>query len=86
MQSDLNAGVAAFPRPQASDLEGIARNGARARARGFGYFENPHLLADPDRVRLEELFVLASAWWAGWLKEDAGRTESIHRMLAQRFW
>lgn len=68
---------------QASDLDGIARNGARARARGVGYFDNPHLLADPESVPLEDWLRLSSAWAAGWLKEDAGRTESVQRLLSR---
>ena len=64
-----------------SDLQGIARNGALARRRGEDYVSNPHLF---ERRPIEERHAIASAWSAGWLKEDDGRDRRIAKLLSTR--
>ena len=69
---------------QLSDLEGIARSGAQARARGASYFDNPWLIGDlPFGVEWE---AVVGAWWGGWMKADAGRDQRIAQLMCVPMW
>ena len=69
---------------QQSDLDGIERSGALARTRCFSYFDNPWLLSDLSFGDAWDAAV--GAWWAGWMREDAGRDTTIARLMHLRVW
>jgi hypothetical protein len=69
---------------QQSDLDGIERSGALARTRCFSYFDNPWLLSDLPYGDVWETAV--SAWWAGWMREDAGRDRSLAQLMRLPMW
>lgn len=74
---------------QVSDVEGIALRGVAARKAGADYFDNPFLLhsaGDWTKAQTGAWMATCAAWWAGWLREDAGRTERIHRLLRIPSW
>ena len=68
---------------QQSDLDGIARSGAKARDDEVGYFDNPH---HGDDIPLELWVAVCSAWSVGWLERDAGRDKDIARLMQVRYW
>ena len=72
-----------------SDLEGLRRAGAAARAAGQSYFDNPVFFASVPTDTSEQLLEwhdLCCAWAGGWLQEDDGRDQSLARMLNLRSW
>lgn len=73
---------------QQSDLDGIARSGALARQRGASFHANPHYsgAAWESPQQMSEWHNVASAWAAGWLREDAGRDEAVAGLLRVRSW
>ena len=73
---------------QQSDLDGIARSGQLARDRGLSFHENPHY-AGPSwetEQQMVEWHSVASAWAAGWLKNDAGRDRAIANLMRVIMW
>ena len=69
---------------QQSDLDGITRSGAQARAKGASYFDNPHLISDAPFD--ERWMMVVDAWSTGWLKEDAGRDLQMQALARVRSW
>ena len=72
-----------------SDLDGIARDGARARKRGVSFHANPHYdTAMPwsTEAHMLEWHSVTSAWASGWLREDAGRDEHVAALMRHRLW
>ena len=69
---------------QQSDLDGIERSGVLARTRCWSYFDNPWLLGDMPFG--DEWEAAVSAWWAGWMREDAGRDKAIAQLMRVRMW
>ena len=57
---------------QQSDLEGIARSGAAARAAGGSFHSNPHYASPVQWETVKQLTAwhdIANAWAAGWLMQ-----------------
>jgi len=69
---------------QQSDLDGITRSGAQARAKGASYFDNPHLISDAPFD--ERWMTVVDAWSTGWLQEDAGRDPQMQALARVRSW
>jgi len=69
---------------QQSDLDGIERSGALARTQCFSYFDNPWLISDLPFGDTWQTAV--SAWWAGWMREDAGRDKALARLMHMPMW
>lgn len=66
-------------------LDELRARGADARRLGLPDLSNP-LLRDQS-LSLERFVARGGAWSAGWLVEDAGRTESVQRHLrAELSW
>jgi hypothetical protein len=62
----------------------VRQRGANARRLTLPFFSNPfHRRND---LPFEEWVARCSAWSAGWIQEDAGRTESLKRLLRLRLW
>jgi hypothetical protein len=61
-----------------SELESIRRRGMTDRQTGVDYFANPHF--DSTLLLLAGWIETCSAGTAGWLAEDAGRTERIRHL------
>jgi hypothetical protein len=71
------------------ELQAIQQQGAAARKADASYFGNPHLFAQVPIDTPDQLIAwsdLCNAWSAGWLQEDAGRDESIQRLMQLRYW
>lgn len=72
------------------ELDAVFRTGREARLAGADFFHgNPHVTAKvpiKEVQQFEDWQALCRAWSAGWLKGDAGRTESVQRLLQLRFW
>jgi hypothetical protein len=69
---------------QQSDLDGITRSGAQARARGASFFDNPHLISDAPFDN--QWMTVVDAWSTGWLQEDAGRDPQMQALARVRYW
>lgn len=69
---------------QQSDLEGIERSGALARSRSVSYFDNPWLICDLPFG--DQWAAVVGAWWAGWMKEDAGRDKPVAQLMRVPMW
>ena len=71
-----------------SDLEGLNRAGVAARIAGQSYYDNPMFFSTVQTDMPEQLLHwhdLCLACAAGWMREDAGRDEALHRVLRVRY-
>lgn len=74
---------------QQSDLEGIARSGAAARAAGGSFHSNPHYASPVQWETVKQLTAwhdIANAWAAGWLDQDAGRARELAALMRLTYW
>jgi hypothetical protein len=55
-----------------------------ARTQCFSYFDNPWLISDLPFGDTWQTAV--SAWWAGWMREDAGRDKALARLMHMPMW
>ena len=69
---------------QQSDLDGVTRSGAQARAKGVSYFSNPHLISGAPFD--DQWMMMVDAWCAGWLREDAGRDPQMRALSHVLYW
>ena len=69
---------------QQSDLDGITRSGAQARAKGASFFDNPHLISEAPFDN--HWMSTVDAWSTGWLQEDAGRDPQMQALARVRAW
>jgi len=69
---------------QQSDFDGFCQRGIEARQAGLSYFDNPfHFSEVPLNTdeQFREWTSICGAWSVGWLKEDAGRSVELVRIL-----
>ena len=71
-----------------TDSDGLRIAGISARRAGHSYYENPMLTALVPLQTIEQLLDwhdLSCAWAEGWISEDAGRDQSLCKVLSIRW-